>query len=181
MKKGMGLATALLVALCSAPGVAGEFQLGVRLGKTWLKVDGDRLSSGNSVDESLMTHGVIAAYRWPKGALLEIGTASSFNIDFFNLNGLDQQWLGGGWQIDLNDDWRLTPKAGLMYTVLESSEEDLFESEPVDEFKDWVPYLETTLERRIGRHFGMALYLRENFEDWGSTRMWGLSLVWTFD
>ena len=74
----------------------------------------------------------------------------------------------------------LTPKAGLTWSHLTSSEEDFFDGEPVDEFTDVVPFTELTLERQLGRHFALGLYLRHTFEDWGSTNDGGLSLNWTF-
>ncbi len=172
----LGFAAALVA--IQAP--AGDFQIGVRLGQDWIDIEGDRLSSGNSVNDHLINLGLTASYRWPRGGFVEAGIAGSGSIDIFGIESVDHRWIGGGWQFDLQHDWELTPKAGLTYSELTSSEEDLFDSEPVDEFSDVVPFAELTLERRFWRHVGLGLYFRHTFEDWGSTRDFGLMLGWTF-
>ena len=159
---------------------AGEFQLGFRLGQNWLDIDGDRLSSGNGVNDHLINIGFTASYRWPRGGFIEAGLGGSGSIDLFGIEDVDHHWIGGGWQYELYGDFKLTPKAGLTYSELTSSEEDLFDSEPVDEFTDVVPFVEITLERRFWRHVGLGLYFRHTFEDWGSTRDFGAVLSWTF-
>lgn len=172
--------TLLAMALLGGVAHAGEFQLGFRLGEDWIDIDGDRLSSGNSVNDHLVNIGFTASYRWPRGGFIEAGIGGSGTIDLFGIEDVDHHWLGGGWQFDLADAWKLTPKAGLTYSELTSSEENLFESEPVDEFTDVVPFVEVTLERRFFKHFGLGLYFHHTFEDWGSTRDFGLALSWTF-
>src|SRR5262245_22980965 len=62
-----------LAMLLAGQAAAGDFQLGVRAGKTWIHIDADRLSSGNTVSESLINLGVTASYRWDNGGYLEAG------------------------------------------------------------------------------------------------------------
>lgn len=174
------LAGTCLLALMGAQATAGEFQIGLRLGQNWLDVDGDRLSSGNGVNDHLINLGIMGAYRWPGGGLVEAGIGGSGSIDIFGIESVAHRWVGGGWQFDLSDTWKFTPKAGLAYSELTSSEEDFFASEPVDEFSDVVPYVELTLEHRFFDHLGLGAYFRHTFEDWGSTRDFGLALSWTF-
>jgi hypothetical protein len=173
--------TLLVVGMLAGVARAGDFQIGFRLGEDWIDIDGDRLSSGNSVNDHLINIGFTASYRWPRGGLIEAGIGGSGSIDLFGIQDVDHHWLGGGWQFDLADSWKLTPKAGLTYSELTSSEENLFESEPVDEFTDVVPFVELTLEKRFFRHLGVGLYFHHTFEDWGSTRDFGLNLSWTFN
>jgi hypothetical protein len=174
------LAASCALAVLAAPAMAGEFQLGFRMGKNHISIDGDRLSSGNSVDERLINLGILASYRWESGGYLEAGLGGSGSFDILGIQGVSHRWIGGGWQFDLSDYWKLTPKAGLTWSHLTSSEEDFFDSEPVDEFSDVVPFMEMTLERRLWNHVGLGLYVRRTMEDWGSTTDAGLSLSWTF-
>ncbi len=164
----------------AAPAEAGEFQIGARLGRDTIEIDGNRLSSGESVDDHLVNAGLSVSYRWDPGAFVEAGISGSASVDIININSLTHHWLGAGWQYELNARTRFTPKAGLTYTELHSSVEDLFDSEPMDKFTDWVPFVELSLERRFGRHMGMGLYLRHTFEEWGSTQDFGLALRYTF-
>lgn len=174
------IASGVLAALASVQACAGEFQFGFRLGQNWLDVDGDRLSSGNSINDNLLNLGIAASYRWPKGGFIEAGLGGSGTIDIFGLESVSHRWIGGGWQYDLSEKWKLTPKAGLAYSRLTSSEEDFFDSEPVDKFSDIVPYVELTIERRLLTHLGLGAYFRHTFEEWGSTRDFGLAITWTF-
>lgn len=170
----------VVAALLVGPAAAGDFQLGFRMGQNWLDVDGDRLSSGNGVNDHLLNLGITGSYRWPAGGYLELGLGGSGSIDILGIQSVSHRWIGGGWQYDLHGNWKLTPKAGLTYSELTSSEEDLFDSEPVDEFNDVVPFVELTLEHRFYEHVGLGVYFRHTFEDWGSTRDFGLLLSWTF-
>ncbi len=170
----------VLAASMAGPAAAGEFQVGLRMGQNWIDVDAERLSSGNGVNESQVNLGLHASYRWQQGFLVEAGLAGSGSLNFLSIQDVSHHWIGAGWQYELYGKMRLTPKAGLTYSELTSSEEDLFESEPVDKFSDVVPFVEITLERRFLRHTGIGLYFRHTFEDWGSTRDFGLTLSYTF-
>jgi hypothetical protein len=183
MKEGKWIGAALLLALCCGRSVAGEFTIGYQVGGTRLEVDGDRLSSGNSVNDKLMMMGLRMAYRWSEGPFAEFGIATSFNpFPIFGWDDVHHASLAGGWQFDLGHELRFTPKAGLVHSSLESSEEDFFDGdEPVDKIKKVVPFIEVALERRFFRHMGLGLFLRENFEDFGASQSYGLSISWTFD
>ncbi|HUQ10695.1 MAG TPA: outer membrane beta-barrel protein [Steroidobacteraceae bacterium] len=169
-----------LAALAIGRAEAGDFQLAMRLGEDWIDIDGDRLSSGNGVNDHLLNLGLTASYRWPRGGYLELGLAGSGSIDIFGIQSVDHHWIGGGWQFDAFEKVKVTPKAGFTYSELTSSEEDLFDSEPVDRFSDVAPFVELTVERRLLEHMGLGLYFRHTFEDWGSTRDFGLTFSWTF-
>ena len=67
------------------------------------------------------------------------------------------------------------------HSLLSRSEDDeLFDDQPVSRIHETIPFVELAIERRIGRHFGASLFVRENFETWGSSRGWGLGLNWTW-
>lgn len=178
--RGRWLGAAILAGLLSGPAAAEEFQIGLRLGQNWLDIDGDRLSSGNAVNDHLINVGLTASYRWQQGAFIEAGIGGSTSVDIFNISSLTHHWIGAGWQYELYGKARLTPKVGLAYSELHSSEEDLFDDEPMDKFTDVVPFVEVTLERRFWRHVGLGVYFRHTFEEWGSTRDFGLALSYTF-
>lgn len=177
----VGAAMAMAVALgMVAPATAGEFGLTFRIGRDDIEIDGNRLTSGNSVNDRMVNLGLLASYRWEKGGYIEAGVGGSGGIDVFGIQDVSHRWIGGGWQFDLGDAWKLTPKAGLTWSNLTSSEEDFFDSEPVDEFSDTVPFFEIAVERRFWERLGVGLYYRHTAEDWGLTRDAGLSLSWTF-
>jgi hypothetical protein len=182
MKQGKWLGALSVATLLSCQAIAGEFQIGVRLGATKLEVDADRLTSGDDVNDRLLSSSLTVGYRWENGLIVDggFGGSSQF-LPLFEINELDQVWVGAGWQFDA-DRWRFTPLAGLVQTHLNSSQENLFEgNEPTDHFNDTVPFAEITAERQLGRHFVLGLYFRKNFEDFGSTQTWGMSIGLNFD
>ena len=78
------------------------------------------------------------------------------------------------------EGWRLTPKAGLVHSYLDAAggRELMEDGQPTERFKDIVPFIEAAAERRLGEHFGIGLYLRHVFEDFGDSQAWGISLSW---
>lgn len=181
VRKWMG--AALIAAALAGPCAAGEFSIGYRLGATQLDVDGDRLSSGNSLNSNMMSMGFSLNYMWSLGPMAEVTFAQSFDpFPLFSWNDVDHISAAFGWQYGLEGPWRFTPKIGLTHSALESQEEDFFEgNEPIDRINQTVPFLEATFERRFGQHFGTGLYLRHNFEDFGGSTMYGLTLSWSFN
>jgi hypothetical protein len=178
--RGWWLGVALMTGLSGGVAQAGDSQIGIRMGKVWLKVDGQSMSSGDPVDESLRSIGFTFSHRWDGGAYVQVGIGGATNFDIFSFDSVDHQWVAGGWQFDLPDEWKFTPKLGMAYSSLEAEDEDLFDDEPVNRINETILFAELAIERRIGRHFGAALFFRENFETWGSSRGWGLSLNWTW-
>jgi hypothetical protein len=182
---GRGAALLLALGLSVAPyATAGELTVGVRFGGTDLDVDGRYLESGDSIsDRGLMAAGLAVAYRWERGAVLEATTLTSFDpFPIFGFSDLSHLSVGGGWQFDLGQWWRFTPKAGRTYTELDTQQEDIFAGgEPTERFNDLVPFAELSLEGRIAGKFGIGIFLRQNFEKFGDSQTVGVSLGWTFD
>lgn len=183
IRKAIWLGAALSAALTTASVQAGEVTVAARVGATELQVDGDHLSSGDTVsDKGLFATGFSVAYRWPKGAVIEAVTLASVDpFPIFGFDDLEHYSVGAGWQFDLGRWWRFTPKAGLVYTELASQQEDIFTGgEPTDRFSDVVPFVEATIEGRIRGHFGIGMFLRHNFEKFGESGSFGVTLGWTF-
>ena len=178
--RGWWLGVALMTGMSAGVAQAGDSQVGLRMGKVWLKVDADSMISGEPVDESLGSIGITFAHRWDGGAYLQLGLSGATNMDIFSFDSVAHHWLAGGWQFDLQHEWKLTPKLGLAYSSLEAEDEELFDDEPVNRIHETIPFVELAIERSIGRHFGASLFVRENFETWGSSRGWGLGLNWTW-
>jgi hypothetical protein len=181
MRQGKWIGSLLLAALLAGQAAAGEFTATFRGGISTLHVDGDRLSTGDAVSEALMSVGVNFAYRWDTGPLVEFGLSQSFDpVPILGWNDVSHISLAAGWQFEMNR-WRVTPKVGLTHSSLESQQEDFFEGdEPVDEIKEVVPFLDFSAEYRLWDRIGLGFYLRRNFEDFGSTTMYGLSWGYTF-
>jgi hypothetical protein len=169
-----------VLVLFAGSAAAGDFQLGLRVGRNGIDVDGARLSTGNSVSDHMVNLGVAASYSWTRGGFVEAGASGYRTVDLFGVRDLDHYWVGGGWTFDLHDHWQMTPKCGLAYSKLTTSDGNLFATEPVDELTDMVPFVELTLERRFRRHVGVGLYFRHTFEEWGRTRDLGLTVSWRF-
>jgi hypothetical protein len=182
MKQGKWIGALLLAALLAGRANAGEFTVDLRFGGTDLRVDGEHLSSGNDIARSQFSAGLDFTYKWPKGPFLELGLATSFDpFPLFGWSDIQHTSLAAGWQLS-QGNFHFKPKAGFTYSSLESQEEDFFEgNEPVDRIKSMVPFIEASGEYRIGRKFGLGAYVRRNFEDFGETTMFGVSLGWTFD
>lgn len=181
--RGMWRGALLATALAAAGTQAGEFTIGSRIGGTDLDVGSRYTSSGESLrDSGLLAIGWSAAYRWTAGPMIEAVALQSVDpFPLFGWEDLEHYSLGAGWQFDMGKWWHFTPKLGLVYTELSSEQEDFFEgNEPVDKFSDVVPFAEATLEGRIHGHFGIGLYMRENFEKFGSSTSVGVTFGWTF-
>jgi hypothetical protein len=171
---------ALIVASMSGWATAGEFQAGFHVGKSWLRVDASSMESGVAVKEGLGSFGTAIAYRWDAGAYLQLGVTAATNFDILSLDAVDHTWLAAGWQFKLREDWRFTPKLGVAYSSLEAEDDALFDDYPTSLIDEVIPFAELNLERRFGRHFGLGLSFRENFETWGNSRGWGLHFNWNW-
>jgi hypothetical protein len=181
--RGCYVGAAIVAASMMAPAGAGEVTLQFRLGGTDVKVNGDELISGNSEkDNGLLAAGFSVAYRWPKGAVIEASRTDSLDIfPILGFTDMEHLSLGGGWQFDMGQYWHFTPKAGLVYTSLENLQEDIWSGgEPVERFHDVVPFIEASVDGRIGRHFGIGMFWRRNQESFGNSSTYGLTLGWTW-
>jgi hypothetical protein len=187
MKKGSWPVTAMAVSLAAAamwaPARAGEVTFQFRLGSSDVKVNGDELISGQTEkDSGLLAAGFAVAYRWPKGAVIELSKTDSGDIfPILGFTDMEHVSLGAGWQFDMGEYFNFTPKAGMVYTSLENLQEDIWSGgEPVERFHDVVPFLELSVDGRIGKHFGIGMFWRRNQESFGNSSTYGLSVGWTW-
>lgn len=180
MKKGKWMGMALLAALNPVSGGAGEFQFSAGFGGGNLQIDGDRMRNGDGVKaDGLSARGTIG-YRTEPGLLIELGILGLLNVDAEILSGSVQKSLAVGWQID-RDKWRFTPKAGFLHSYLDAADgRNLIEDgQPSERFTDTVPFIEAVAEYRFVPKFGMGLYLRHVFEDFGDSQAWGVTFAWS--
>lgn len=181
--QGRGRGWALLVvavSLAAGGAQAGEVQVTVRPGKNWIHISAGNLARAEGVRDGMVSFGFTLSYRWDSGAYIEAGTEQANDFDLFNFDvqNIDHHWLGGGWQFNLHEKWRLTPKLGMSYSALESSQAEFIDDGPTERLHAVVPFVELALERRFGRHFGLGVYSRHVFEEWGRTRGMGLTVAW---
>jgi hypothetical protein len=182
LRLGRTLLPTLLGVLLAQGAAAGNLTVEYKVGNTALRVDGEHLTSGDDVSDTLMHMGIGVTYKWDQGPFLEFGLATSFDpMPLFEWNNLDQATLAGGWQFG-DENWVFKPKVGITRTSLKSQEEDFFEGdEPVDEIRKVVPFLEGAVEYRFWGKLGVGAYVRRNFEDFGASTLYGMSFGWTFD
>jgi hypothetical protein len=183
-------AVALLAGAAAPAAEKGEVQLSVYLGGQNLHVDDRTLVGGERVHRNGLLVGTAAAYRFPRGLLLEVSLLHASHSDFVFANvfrrsfGSHQYAAAVGWQFD-NDRWRITPKIGVARSLLTTDGALLLspEDEEVDdgEIKATVPFAEASVTRRLGEHFAVGAFLRETFEDFGHTRSWGATALYFFD
>jgi hypothetical protein len=190
MRRTMLLVVAMLGAgAAPAPaGEGGEFQLSAYIGGQNLLIDDERLVGEERFQHEGFLIGAALAYRLPSGLLFEGSLLHSAYSNFFFANLFNpsfdnyQYGLSAGWQFDV-DRWRITPKVGVARSKLTGNESILFppEEERSDQLYATVPFLETTLTRRAGRHWGFGLMLRETFEEFGHTRSYAATVQYFFD
>jgi hypothetical protein len=92
-----------------------EFQISPRAGRGLLKLDQFRNVDDDLAELDTGGLGVSFAIVTPIGLLVEAGTESYGNFDFFNADDefiLRQHYAALGYQFELGDGWHLVPKAG---------------------------------------------------------------------
>jgi hypothetical protein len=179
MKKGKWIGVMLLGAALPGSGVAGEFQVGARFGGSNLQIDPDRVLDGNGNSSNGIAVGLSLGYRTDPGLLFELGILGVLNVDGELLSGATQKSLAVGWQME-RDRWRITPKAGFLHSYLDAAGgRNLVEDgRPSERFTDTVPFLEGAVEYRLFPRFGLGLFARHVFEDFGDSQAWGLTFTW---
>jgi hypothetical protein len=180
MKEGKWMTAVLVAALLPGGGSAGEIQLGAGFGGGNLKIEANRMRNGDGVKADGLSARATVGYRTEAGLLVELGILGLLNVDSEILSGSVQKSLAVGWQFD-RDRWRLTPKAGFLHSYLDAADgQNLVEDgQPSERFTDTVPFIEGMFEYRFVPRFGMGLYLRHVFEDFGDSQAWGVTFNWS--
>ncbi len=182
MREGKWIGAVCLAAMLSGSCVAGEVQFGFRYGGSNLNIDADRMRNGDGVKSDGLSAGAAIGYRTDAGLLIELGILGLLNVNSELLSGSVQKSLGAGWQFD-RGKWRLTPKAGVLHSYLDAADgRNLLEDgRPSERFTDTVPFIEGMAEYRMFPRFGIGLFVRHAFEDFGDSQAWGVSFMWNID
>src|SRR5262245_55406895 len=118
MRKAYIALTTICALVTTAPLPAAErteFQISPRAGRGLLKLDQFRNVDDDLAELDTGGLGVAFAVLMPVGLLLEGGTESYGNFDFFNADDefvLRQDYAALGYQLELGDGWYVVPKAG---------------------------------------------------------------------
>jgi hypothetical protein len=133
-----GVPLAMLCALTTTSVWAAEkteFQISPRIGRGELELDQFKNIDDDFADQDTVGIGVGFGILTPIGVLLEAGTESYGNFDFFNADDafeLRQYYGAVGYQFELGDGWRIVPKVGRSKWKLTSDEGWLFHDDDVD-------------------------------------------------
>jgi hypothetical protein len=160
-----------------------EFQISPRLGRGLLELDQFR-----NVDEDLAELdtgglGVSFAVVTPIGLLVEGGTESYGNFDFFNADDefvLRQDYVALGYQFELGDGWHLVPKAGRARWKLTSEKGWLIHDDDVetDLQRGYEYFWELGFGRRVNDVMSLGASVRSGSYDFGDAG--SVSFVMTF-
>jgi hypothetical protein len=111
-----------------------EFQIRPRAGRGVLKLDQFRNVDDDLAELDTGGLGVSFAVVTPIGLMVEAGTESYGNFDFFSADDsfvLRQDYAALGYQFELGDGWRLVPKVGRAKWKLTSEKGALFHDDDV--------------------------------------------------
>jgi hypothetical protein len=177
------LAAAMLAATFQLPAVAGEseVQLSVRGGQQRLRIDRDHWLGGETVREDSWLNGVALGLRTPAGFVAEAGIAHSVRDEWGGSDGdieLYHYSAAVGWQFDL-ERWRFTPRVGAQRSKLNSEARLLLNDDGsrTDKLYDTVPFVDLSLQRRLGNHWAVGFTARDSFEEFGHSRSWGFAMT----
>ena len=160
-----------------------EFQISPRAGRGILELDQFR-----NVDEDLAELdtgglGVSFAVLTPVGLLLEAGTETYGNFDFFNADDefkLQQHYAAIGYQFELGDGWHIVPKAGRAKWELTSEEGWLFNDDDVesDKQRGYEYFWELGFGKRVSDVMSVGASVRSGSYDFGDAG--SVAFVMTF-
>jgi hypothetical protein len=160
-----------------------EFQLSPRAGRGVLELDQFR-----NVDEDLEELdtgglGVSFAVLTPLGLLVEAGTESYGNFDFFNADDefiLRQHYAALGYQFELGDGWYLVPKAGRAKWKLTSEKGWLLHDDDVetDVQRGYEYFWELGFGRRVTESMSLGASVRSGSYEFGDST--SIAFVMTF-
>jgi hypothetical protein len=182
------MALAAACALVTTPALlaaerSSEFQISPRAGRGVLELDQFR-----GVDEDLEELdtgglGVSFAVLTPVGVLVEGGTESFGNFDFFDADDefvLRQDYIALGYQFDLGDGWHIVPKAGRAKWKLTSEKGWLLHDDDVetDLQRGYEYFWELGFGRRVSDVMSLGASVRSGSYDFGDSA--SASFVMTF-
>jgi hypothetical protein len=178
------VAAALILgfAQCATSAEDSEFQITPHIGQGELKID-----AFEGVDDELHetdTYGLGIGFGvlTPIGVVIEIGADSQGNIEIFDDDeefSLTQRYIAVGYQLELGDGWRITPKVGRASWKLRS-DEGLFDFNDDDdrELRGYEYVYDVTVARKVSRVLTLGLNYKQGDFDFGKAR--ALSFVVQF-
>jgi hypothetical protein len=180
------MAIATMSVLATTPGLAAErteFQISPRAGRGELKLDEFRNIDDDLANMDTVGLGVSFAVVTPIGVLLEAGTESFGNFDFFSADDeftLRQHYAAIGYQFELGDGWRLVPKAGRSKWKLTSEKGWLFNDDDVetDVQRGYEYFWELGFGKRVNDVMTLGASVRSGSFDFGDAG--SVSFVMTF-
>src|SRR5262245_60404040 len=163
---GVAVLATLFAQGANAEGDAG-LQISAHAGRQRLRIDHDRLITGETVRMDSAWVGAELRYRTEAGLLIEGGYAYAVHDDWLDLtqdDAIDLHHYSAalGWQFD-NDGWRFTPKAGVIRSKLNSEARLLLNDNGgrTDKFYSTVPFVEAQIEKRLGKRWTIGLTVRD--------------------
>ena len=166
----------------TAIGAESEFQITPRIGQGELEVDAFEHIDEDRREADTYGVGVSFGMLTPIGVVVEVGADSQGRLEWGNENDdfqLTERYVALGYQFELGDGWRLTPKVARSRWKLES-DQGLFElDDDEDEHIRGYEYVyEVSIARRVSRVLALGLSYKQGDYDFGRAR--ALSFVLQF-
>lgn len=160
-----------------------EFQISPRVGRGVLKLDQFRNVDDDLAELDTGGLGVSFAVVTPIGLLVEAGTESYGNFDFFNADDefvLRQDYAALGYQFELGDGWQLVPKAGRAKWKLTSDQGWLLHDDDVerDIARGYEYFWELGFGRRVNDVMSLGASVRSGSYEFGDAG--SIAFVMTF-
>lgn len=169
----------------AAPALAvdSEFQISPRAGRGELQLDQFRGVDDRLAEIDTGGLGVSFGFLTPIGVLLEAGTESYGNFDFFNADDefvLRQHYAAVGYQFELGSGWRITPKVGRSKWKLTSEQGWLIHDDDVDSdvARGYENFWELGFGKRVNDVMTLGASVRSGDYDFGEAS--SVSFVMTF-
>jgi hypothetical protein len=160
-----------------------EFQISPRAGRGVLELDQFRNVDDDLAELDTGGLGVAFAVLTPVGLLLEGGTESYGNFDFFNADDefiLRQHYAALGYQFELGDGWYIVPKAGRAKWKLTSEKGWLLHDDDVetDIERGYEYFWELGFGRRVSNVMSLGASVRSGSYGFGDAT--SVAFVMTF-
>jgi hypothetical protein len=181
----ISVALAMLCALTTTAWSAEEteFQISPRVGRGELQLDRFENVDDDLAQQDTGGLGVSFGVLTPIGVLLEAGTETYGNWDFFNADDefeLRQHYIAVGYQFELGDGWRIVPKVGRSKWKLTSDEGWLINDDDVesDIARGYENFWEIGFGKRVTDVMTLGAAVRSGDYDFGDAG--SVSFVMTF-
>ena len=160
-----------------------EFQISPRAGRGVLKLDQFRNVDDDLAELDTGGLGVSFAVVTPIGLLVEAGTETYGNFDFFNADDeftLRQHYAALGYQFELGDGWRIVPKVGRSKWKLTSEKGWLLHDDDVetDIVRGYEYFWELDFAKRVNDVMSVGASVRSGSYEFGDAG--SVAFVMTF-